>query len=316
MSTVTVLGAAGGAGNAVVTELAARGHDVNAVSRRGDAAVPDGVRQQAADLSVPGDVQAACRGSDVVVMAANIPYAQWTTELIPMVDGVVDATAKAGARLVMVDNLYAYGSPGEPITEATPETAPTRKGRVRRELGQRLLQAHRDGRTQVSIGRFSDCYGPGARNTVVYMLGIRRALADKRPQAFIDADQPHTFAYLPDVARGFATLVERAESDGQAWVLPAAPAITQRELLQMVAREAGVTRRIGTVTRPMLALAGLFDDQLREIRELTAQWDRPYSTDASAFQAALGPIETTPHSRAIAETVAWFRKADSDRGRA
>lgn len=316
MSTVTVLGAAGGVGNTVVAELAARGHDVNAVSRRGDAAVPEGVRQQAADLSVPSDVRAACHGSDVVVMAANVPYAQWATQLPPMVDSVIDATAEAGARLVMVDNLYAYGSPGEPITEATPETASTRKGRLRRELGRRLLQAHQDGRTRVSIGRFSDCYGPGARNTVVYMLGIRRALAGKRPRAFIDGDQPHTFAYLPDVARGFAALVERNESDGQVWVLPAAPAITQRELLGIVARETGVTGRIGTVTRPMLALAGLFDGQLRELRELTEQWDRPYRTDASAFQATLGPIGTTPHSGAIAETVAWFREADRNRGRA
>src|SRR5690554_4763522 len=252
MSTVTVLGAAGGAGNAVAAELAARGHDVTAVSRRGDATVPNGVRQHAADLSVPSDVQAACRGADVVVMAANLPYAQWAEQLPPMVDGVVEATATAGARLVMVDNLYAYGSPGEPISEATPEAAPTRKGQLRREIGRRLLKAHRDGRARVTIGRFSDCYGPGAQNTVVYVLGVRRALAGKRPRAFIDADQPHTFAYLPDVARGFATLVEREDADGRVWVLPAAPAITQRELLGLVAREAGFSGRIGTVTRPML----------------------------------------------------------------
>ena len=309
MSKVTVLGAAGGTGGAVVRELASRGHDVTAASRRGDAAGAESAKAVTADLDDPEQVAAACAGSDVVVMAANTPYSTWPTQLAPMVDRALDAAASAGARFVMVDNLYAYGAPTEPITEATPQATATRKGRLRRALGERLLAAHRKGRARVSIGRFSDAYGPGATNTLVYMLGIKPALAGKRPRAFIDADQPHAFGYLPDVARGLATLVERPEADGRAWILPAAPAITQRELLGLVCREAGLGPRIGLVSRPMLALGGLFDAQLREARELTDQWDRPYRTDASQFEAAFGRLATTPHDRAVAETVAAFRRA-------
>lgn len=309
MSNVTVLGAAGGAGGAIVRELASRGHAVTAVSRRGNAAAPPEVRQLAADLDDPEQVAVACAGSEVVVMAANTPYSTWADQFVPMVDRALAATAAAGARFVMVDNLYAYGAPDEPITEATPETPSTRKGQLRRQLGERLLAAHRDGRARVSIGRFSDCYGPAAPNTLLFMLGIKRALSGKRPRAFIDADQPHTFSYLPDVARGFATLVERPDADGRVWILPAAPAITQRELLGIVARETGANPRIGLVSRPMLALGGLFDPQLREVRELTGQWDRPYRTDASAFEAAFGPIHTTPHDEAIAQTVGAARSA-------
>ncbi len=309
MSTVTVLGAAGGAGRAIVGELAARGHDVVASSRHGDAPAPDGVRRVAADLDDPGQVAAACRGSEVVVMAASIPYPRWADELVPMVDRALDAATATGARFVMVDNLYAYGAPPEAITEATPEAPGTRKGQLRAQLGQRLLRAHADGRARVAVGRFSDCYGPGAPNTLLYMLGIRRALAGKRPQAFIDGDQPHTFAYLPDVARGFATLVERPAADGRTWILPAAPAVTQRQLLEIVAQEAGLPPRIGRVSPAMLAVAGLFDAQLREARELTEQWDRPYRTDASAFEATFGKIEVTPHDIAVAATTAWYRNA-------
>ena len=305
---VTILGATGGAGRSLVDELYARGHEVTAVSRSITAdAVPAGVRVRRADLTDRDQAVAACSGAEVVVMAASIPYPAWASGLIPLFDAATDGAAAAGARLVVVDNLYAYGSPGTPITDMTPEAASTRKGALRRELGRRLLAAHADGRARVTIGRFADYYGPGAENSLVYMLGIRRALAGKTPQAFIDADQPHTFHYLPDAARAFATLVERPEADGRSWILPAAPAITQRELLTLVADEAGLAPRIGRIAPGMLWLAGLVDSQLREAREVVAQFDRPYMTRADDFEATFGPTATTPHAEAIATTVAAFR---------
>jgi nucleoside-diphosphate-sugar epimerase len=305
---VTVLGATGGIGRAIVTELTDRGHEVTAASRSAATSTwPIGVRALTTDLLDPSQAAAACRGADVVVMAAQIPYAGWATQLGPMVDAAVDAAADAGARLVMVDNLYAYGSPGTPLTEASPEAATSRKGRLRADLGRRLLEEHRSGRVRVTIGRFSDYYGPHGTNSLVYGIGVTRALAGKAPRVYIDGDQPHTFAYLPDAARGFATLVEHPEADGRVWVLPAMPPITQRELMGMVAREAGLGPKLGTITPMLLRLAGLFDANLREAIEVSDQFDRPWITDASAFEAAFGPIQLTPHEQAIAATVAWFR---------
>jgi hypothetical protein len=64
---------------------------------------------------------------------------------------------------------------------------------------------------------------------------------------------------------------------------------------------------VGRINPFMLTLAGLFKPQIRELRELAEQWDRPYTTDASAFQVAFGAPELTPHERAVPYTVAWFR---------
>jgi nucleoside-diphosphate-sugar epimerase len=305
---VTVFGATGGIGRAIVEELARRGHTVTAASRSiAPEGLPAGVRALPTDLRDQAAARAASEGADVVVMAAQIPYPGWATELTPLVDAALDAAEHAGARLVMVDNLYAYGSPGTPITEATPEAATTRKGQLRAALGQRLLDAHRSGRVRVSIGRFSDYYGPGGTHSLLYGIGISRALAGKTPRAFIDPDQPHTFSYLPDAARGFATLVERPEADGRIWILPARPPVTQRELLALVTDATGRGPRIGTISRGMLWFAGLADANLKEAREVVEQFARPYVTDGSAFEAAFGPIELTPHAEAVAATVAWFR---------
>jgi nucleoside-diphosphate-sugar epimerase len=305
MSRVTVLGAAGGLGRAISLELVARDHDVTAVTRASHDPVP-GTTALSADLLDPEQAALACAGAEVVVMAAQVGYREWATTLPRLVGHAVAGASAAGARLVMVDNLYAYGAPGAPITEATSEAATTRKGALRRALGQRLLAAHEEGRGGVVIGRCSDYYGPGGTNAMVYVLGIERALKGRTPRAMVAADHPHTFVYLPDAARGFARLVERPDADGRVWILPAAPAITQRELLTMVAQEAGLEPRIGRIRPWMLAVGGLFDPQIRELRELTEQWDRPYVTDASRFVAELGPVEVTPHDQAVAETLAWF----------
>jgi nucleoside-diphosphate-sugar epimerase len=305
---VTVLGATGGIGRAIVLELDARGHTVTAAARGvADLDLPDHVRRVPTDLTVRAQARAACADADVVVMAAQVPYPRWATELPPLVDAALDAAEQAGARLVMVDNLYAYGSPGTPISESTPETATSRKGILRRDLGRHLLDAHRQGRVPVTIGRFSDYYGPGGPNSLVHQVMVQPALAGRTARAYIDADQPHTFHYLPDAARGFATLVEHREADGRVWVLPAAPATTQRQLLDLVEGAVGRPLRRGRITRGMLRLLGLFDARLREAVELTDQWDRQYVTDATAFETAFGPIETTPHADAIAATVGAFR---------
>jgi nucleoside-diphosphate-sugar epimerase len=307
---ITVLGAAGGAGQAIVHELAARGHQVVAASRSAtQRSWPAGVTPSATDLNDPVALAAACDHAEVVVMAAQVPYPRWHTELEAMVDRAADAAATVGARLVMVDNLYAYGSPGTPLSETTPEAAATRKGRLRAAIGQRLLARHDAGELRVSIGRFADYYGPYDGNSLVNQLMIQPGVEGRRVRTFIADDQVHTFHYLPDVARGFATLVERPDADGRIWILPAAPAITQQELVGHLGAALGTPIRHSRVTPALLWLIGLVNAQLREAREVVPQFDRPYEVDASDFEATFGPIATTPHDEAVAATVAWAREA-------
>ena len=49
---------------------------------------------------------------------------------------------------------------------------------------------------------------------------------------------------------------------------------------------------------------------LREMRETAYQFRAPFVIDSSRFDAAFGRLEPTPHSEAVAQTVAWYRSAD------
>lgn len=304
---VTVLGASGGMGRTIIDELLPRGHELTAVNRNGMADVPAGIARMAADISSPDDAKRACAGADVVVLAAQPPYQDWVTRWPPMLRNVIAGAAASGAKIVFTDNLYAYAPATGPLTEDSPEHATDKKGMLRRDLGRMLLDAHRRGEVRATIGRFSDYYGPRSSSSGLVMAGIAPALRGLTPRGMYELDQPHTFHYLPDAARGYAELIERPEADGKVWLLPAAPPITQRELLGMINAEVGRRRRVGRVTVGMLRVAGLVNPLLREAPSTVIQYDRPWVVEATRFVETFGPIVTTPHAQAVAETVAWYR---------
>jgi nucleoside-diphosphate-sugar epimerase len=171
-----------------------------------------------------------------------------------------------------------------------------------------VLGAHADGRLRCTVGRASDYYGPRGTGTTAGDNIMKPALGGKRTRWLGSLDQPHTLNYLEDMGRALVTLGERDEADGEVWHLPAAEPLTGREFLTLVLEEAGQPVKMGVASRPMLRVVGLFNPLLRELNETLYQFERPFVSDASKFQAAFGPFEATAHPEALRPTVAWFRR--------
>jgi nucleoside-diphosphate-sugar epimerase len=193
------------------------------------------------------------------------------------------------------------------MDETTPAVARTKKGAVRAAMAAELLAAHREGRLRVVIGRSSDYYGPWGPASVVGERFFKAVLAGKKAQWFADLDQPHTMSYLPDMARAFVVLGDREEADGKVWHTPAAPDLTGRQFIELAARVAGTRARPAVLGPGTVRALGLVVPILREFPELMHQWERPFVSDASAFQAAFGPFSVTTHKEAIAATLQWYR---------
>jgi hypothetical protein len=90
-------------------------------------------------------VRSLCSEATVVYHCENVPYPK-QVELIPRFQAnIIDGAARANAKLIVLDTLYGYGeTQGEPMTEATPYAAMTRKGRMRAEVTQAYVAAHRE----------------------------------------------------------------------------------------------------------------------------------------------------------------------------
>ena len=121
-----------------------------------------------------------------------------------------------------------------------------------------LLATHDVGRTEVTIGRASDYFGPrgGAQSNLGDRL-FPAALAGKTASVLGDPDEPHTCTFIPDIGEGLAVLGEHPESPGQVWHLPNDPGTrTTRQLVDLVYRQAG-QRRVRLRALLPLLLRGL-----------------------------------------------------------
>jgi hypothetical protein len=58
--------------------------------------------------------------------------------------------------------------------------------------------------------------------------------------------------------------------------------------------------------RPMVSVVGLFNGNVRELKEMLYEFEEPFVVDHSRFEAAFGNY-ATPLAEAIDTTVAWFR---------
>jgi nucleoside-diphosphate-sugar epimerase len=308
-----VLGAGGGTGGAIVRELVGQGRRVRAVTRGGNTAAdygtlpPASFEDVAADVTEREQLRRALDGAAVVYHAAQPPGTRWPQEFPAMTRGILEATTAAGAKLVFADNLYMYGPVDGSMTEDSPPVAHTKKGKVRAAMAEELLAAHRAGRLRVVIARSSDYFRPGGPSYAIGERFFRAVLAGKKTPWFADLDQPHTVAYLPDMAKAFVTLGDRPEADGQVWHTPSAPALTGRQYINLAARVAGTHARPAVWGVGTARLLGLFVPALRELPELVYQYERPFVSDASKFEGAFGPFAVTPHEGALRTTLGLYR---------
>ena len=302
-----VLGAGGGTGRAIVDELARQGRRVRAVSRSPIADLPAGVESLQADAADTAGARRATAGASVVYHAAQPPYNAWAGNFEHLNASVADATADAGARLVFADNLYMYGPTGKPMVESTPQQATDAKGRIRIALAAGLLERHTRSQLEVAIGRSSDYFGPNGLNTGMGDRIFGAAVAGKAARWTGRLDMPHSLSYLPDLARALIVLGDRDEAAGRAWHLPVTDPLTGREFLTRLFAKLGSAPRIRVDSSLMVRAAGLFSPTIREFAGVVYQWDRPWISDWSAFQAAFGPFERTPLDEALRTALDWWR---------
>jgi nucleoside-diphosphate-sugar epimerase len=291
----------------VVDELVGRGLPVRAIVHHQVQGLPPGVDVVAADITDPESARSAMSGAAVVYHTASAPYHRWPQLLPPLMGGVLDGAAAAGARVVYADNLYAYGPIDEPLTEDLPARATGPNGRVRTTLAETLLKAHAAGTVQATIGRASDYYGPFGRQSTAGERLFVPALVGKPAQLLGNPDLPHTFTYLPDFARGLVTLGTHDAAFGQVWHLPSAETLSTREFVRLVFEAAGRPPRLRVLPSALLAAAALFSPNLRAVKEQQYQREAPWIVDHSKFARAFG-TDVTPHPEAMAATLAWYAK--------
>ncbi|XVO86060.1 NAD-dependent epimerase/dehydratase family protein [Pseudomonas palleroniana] len=312
MSKVLVLGATGGIGGEVAQQLAAAGWDVLALTRDVDKARRrnPGLTWLKGDALDRQQVLAAARGCEVIVHAVNPPgYRNWAGLVLPMIDNTIAAAVAEGATIVLPGTVYNFGPDAFALPhEDSPQHPQTRKGVIRVQLEQRLLDASRQG-ARVLIVRAGDFFGARASNNW-FSMGL---IKPGKPVAKVSYPGArgvlHQWAYLPDVARTMLELLERratleafARFHMEGFV--DADGTQMSEAIQrVVLRRTGQQPRVGRFPWWLLRLAAPFVVTFREMQEMRYLWRTPLRMGNERLVAVLGREPHTPLDQAVEATL-------------
>jgi nucleoside-diphosphate-sugar epimerase len=299
----------GPVGRSTAARLLSEGREVVVAQRNAPSDLPRGATFTPVDALDRDAVVKAVQGSEQFVVTIGFPYsgAVWRDVWPKAMSNFVAACKATGARMVFMDNLYMYGPQTTPLTETMPLSDYPLKPAARSAATRVWMAAATAGEARVAALRAPDFYGPGVGLSYLGDTSIGK-LAQNKPAVFVGSPGVlHDYAYVPDVARAVATLLDAPDSAfGQAWHMPCAPIRTTRDILQIAADALGVKLRISAMPAWMLGPSAMFSPFLRELKEMRFQWDRPYQVDASRFKANFWS-DVTPFETGIPETALAFR---------
>ncbi len=292
----TILGANGTIGSLLAKELMNYTDKIRLVSRK-----PRKVNETdelfPADLSNPAVVDQAVGGSDVVYLVVGFDYnvKVWEEKWPRLMIATIDACKKHNARLVFFDNVYMYDINAIPhMTEESPNNPPSKKGLVRKQIAQMIMDEVKAGKLMALIARSADFYGPDNDKSFVNEMVYKNFLKGSRANWFVDPDKKHSFTFTPDAAKATALLGNTDDAYNTIWHLPTDKnTLTGREFVELFSKEMKVADKIFVMPLWLIRIVGIFIPVIKEMPEMMYQYDRDYFFDSSKFEKRFEFIPTT-----------------------
>lgn len=305
LSELYVVTGAGPVGWTVAEQLAEAGHAVRLLTRSGSGPDHRRVEKLAVDASDAALLGAAFAGAKAVfhcIHGSAYSAEAWQRELPQAEQAVMAAAGREGAVVVFPESLYSYSEPERPMTEEGPRKAQGGKRGIRTAL----LRARAASATDTVSVVAADFFGPRVRGAHAGERMVRPVLAGKPLQVIGNADKPHSFTYVPDLAAAMIRGAQDPAAWNKVWHAPTGPALSQRQIAAAFAVAAGVRApRMAAVPGWAVRMAAIFAPAMQEIAEMLYQFQRPFVMDSRASEAALG-LRPTPLDEAAAATVAWW----------
>jgi len=296
MGSYVIVGA-GPVGRETARRLAGEGHRVVLASRSVAESAGDGIATRRVDAGDADALVDLARSADAIFMGAMAAYHRWPTDFFPLIDGTVAAAERAGARLVMLSNVYGYGEGApDPLRSDLPLDPTTRKGTVRTIMWQRAVRS----RIPAVEVRASDYVGAGVVSpfSLLVMPSLLRGLPIRWPG---DADAQHAWSFTGDVARALVAAAHYAGEWDRAFHAPAFH-LSARALIERVAGA------LGRSVPPIVPYAAdeLARDGFGELNEIAYLFDRELKVDSSDAEQLLG-VRASGVDEAVAAFVESYR---------
>ena len=302
----TILGSGGAIGIELAKALIKYTNEIRLVSRN-----PEKINHTdelvSADLLNPNEVKNAVKGSSIVYVTVGFPYSYkvWKESWPVFTENVIDACIEHDCKLVFFDNIYMYDSNHlNGMTEDTPINPPSKKGQIRAEIVDLIMNKVKEGALTALVARSADFYGPNIKNTSILTETVFNPLSNGKKANWMSSLKfKHSFTYTPDAAEATALLGNSEKAYNQVWHLPTAEnPPTGKEWIEAISKEMGVKPRYQVATKFIVKLLGLFNPIMKEMPEMMYQYDRDYVFNSEKFEKEFN-YKPTPYLDGIKEII-------------
>ncbi len=293
----TILGAGGGAGTELAKQLINFTKEIRIVNRN-PKKVNTTDQLLKADLLNPLLLDEAVKGSEIVYVTIAFEYktSVWKETWPAFMKNLIESCKKHKAKIVFVDNMYMYDA--NHLSNMTEETLinPTcEKGKIRAKVLKILMDAVEQGEVNALVARGADFYGPGVIGSILTQSVYNNLLKDKNPQMLGKIDVIHSFTYSKDIGKALAALGNTPDAFNQVWHLPTHEGkLISKEWVELFMNAMGKQKKIQVLPVWAMGMLGLFIPILKELKDISYQFDRDYYFNSSKFNKHFNFTPTTP----------------------
>ncbi|MBL1419635.1 MAG: NAD(P)H-binding protein [Alphaproteobacteria bacterium] len=250
------------------------------------------------------DLLAAGKDCEVIVHGINMPYDKWAELMPEITNNVMQAAKTLNATILFAGNIYNFSpDDGSVYDEQSAQNPITKKGGFRKQLEQSMAHFAQTQGVQIIVLRAGDYWGPGSSDSSFF----KYLVLDNVPKGKIwlsgAKDKKHAWAYLPDLGKiGAALLEKRKELDLFEVFHSAGHDLTGMEMVDAVRQVTGNQLKIGKFPWGMIRIIGIFNKAFREMLELRFMANVAQSLNQDKLEALLGDVPHTPLSDALAVT--------------
>ncbi|MBO0993785.1 SDR family oxidoreductase [Bacillus sp. SD088] len=309
MKTAIVLGATGGTGQVIVSELLKRQIEVIAFGRSEsklktlmeDHNFDQLLSYKLGDIFDYQSIITAAKDADIIFQCANVKYQEMEGKLHILGESVMKAADTLKKKIVIIDGIYVYGHQVAKGDENHPQQPHTKKGKLRVEF-EKLIFSNKWENAKALIVRLPDYYGATSQNS--YLQPTLDGMAAHKVSIFIgNTNTPREYVYLPDAAKMIINIAENDDSYGENWNIPGAGLIAGKDIIQIARKVTGNQKRVIPLNKSAIRIIGLFDPFMREVVEIMYLTKEGFVLSGEKYEQRIGPIPATPFKKGLEETL-------------
>ncbi|MGB7287901.1 MAG: oxidoreductase, partial [Salaquimonas sp.] len=264
-----------------------------------------GMEFAAADGMNPEEIIKATKGCDFIFNGLNPVYTDWDKKCVVFAQNVLAAAKANGAIHLFPGNVYNFGS-GMPevLTPATAQKPDHHKAMRRVEMEQLFAGAAITDGIQTIILRAGDFFGGDGKGSWFDEAVISK-LAKGKVIYPGNRNIVHAWAYLPDLAKDFVALAEKAETIESFKIFHfEGHNVSGEQMHQAIEAAMGKTLKRSKLPKFIISFLRFFNPKMSEINEVFYIWTTPHQVKDAELEKLVGELKRTPLVDAVQNAIA------------